>query len=350
MASSVSTELLREDLERLILDGFFPLCDSDQRPAEQDASALKELGLPYASDPAISKHLAKFLCESLTRSKQNEGLSIDLEKHSQAGLMIPDKVLFNGGVLHAPVLRERILELLKSWTGANLLELPGAKRDLAVALGAAHYAAAKNDPSKLKIKAGITRSYYIGVESSMPAVPGMSPPLHGLCVAAQGAEEGSAVELPEHTFALRPGQAARFRFFSSADSFAMIRGGHVDLTVLGAMQVDVQGNIANWMIPGKMVKGMGGAMDLVAGARRVIVMMEHETRKGEPKILKQCNLPLTGVGVVHQIITDLCVMDIEAGKLVLTELAPGVSVDDVKAATEASFEVKSDIKEMSLPS
>ncbi|HVW84560.1 MAG TPA: 3-oxoacid CoA-transferase subunit B [Bryobacteraceae bacterium] len=214
---------------------------------------------------------------------------------------------------------------------------------------------AKRDRIVRRAVRELRNGFYVNLGIGMPTlIANLIPP--GLDVVLQsengmlgtgeyplaGFEDADLINAGKETIT----EAAGSCYFSSADSFAMIRGGHIDLSILGAMEVDEQGGLANWMVPGKIVKGMGGAMDLVASARRVIVTMEHTTKAGQPKILPKCTLPLTGLGVVDTVITELAFMRVTPHGIVVEEIAPGLSFADLQAATAAKLAAHPDLRAM----
>lgn len=227
-AAPIAFTITRELVNSTVVNGFLPLVTHKEFPSERRSFGLKELGLSYAQDPAITKHLARFLTQSLSRVKADPSLASHLGTEDGTFLR-PSAILFNGGVLNSEFIRSRIIELLSEWNGGKeVRELEGNDRDLSVARGAATYAHKKATGEGFKIRSGTVRSYYIGLESSMPAVPGFTPPVKGLCVVPRGLEEGSELVIPDAEFGLVTGQEVDFRFFSSADRPADKIGAIID--------------------------------------------------------------------------------------------------------------------------
>jgi hypothetical protein len=236
LARTVSTTLDRETLVQVVVDGFFCRTSIGDLPRESRTGALQEFGLPYASDPVVSKHIARFLGQSLQNVKASEKLAALVGARAGKGVLIPTAVLFNGGVFKAAAIRARVLDLLADWNGGRpVRELQGFELDLAVARGAAIYGRHRANGKGIRIKAGAARSYYIGLETSMPAVPGYKPPLKALCVVPQGMQEGTELLIEGREFGLVTGRAAEFRFFSSS-----VRSGDTPGQVLPNAERDLE--------------------------------------------------------------------------------------------------------------
>ena len=216
-ASTIPTALDRATLDQVVLDGFFPLTTLDDIPQQARRGGLQEFGLPYATDAVVSKHIAHFLGRSLQNVKGSDKLTALVEGRMGGNALMPTAVLFNGGVFNAAPIRQRVLDLLAAWNnGQPIRELPGSEPDLAVARGAAIYGRHRATGKGMRIKAGAARSYYIGLESTAPAIPGFRPPIKALCVVPQGMQEGSDLLIEGREFGLMTGRPADFRFFSSA--------------------------------------------------------------------------------------------------------------------------------------
>ena len=235
-AKTIATALDRISLSQVILDGFFAQTALDDLPREARRSGLQEFGLPYASDPVISKHLARFLTRSLQNVKASDKLEALVGPRAGRQALMPTAVLFNGGVFKAGPIRARVLDLLAFWNGGQAVrELEGFEPDLAVARGAAIYGRHRATGKGMRIKAGASRSYYIGLEASMPAVPGFRPPVKALCVVPQGMQEGTELLIEDRTFGLVTGQAAEFRFF-----FSTARSGDMPGQILPDAERDLE--------------------------------------------------------------------------------------------------------------